>query len=212
MNEAKKQAYRAAAQTVIKHLAGRNMEGFYCDSCQEAIEKVKELVPEGSSISWGGTMTFSESGVKAMLTGGNYHIIDRDTAKTPEERRKIYQEIVGSDYFFMSANAITVDGELINIDGNGNRLAPFMHGPEHVIVLAGMNKVVSDVEAGFKRTRQCACPPNAARLHTSTPCETAGFCADCHVPGSMCCQLVVTRRSRHTGRIKVILIGEELGF
>ena len=117
-----------------------------------------------------------------------------------------------ADYFLMSSNAVTIDGELINIDGNGNRVACLIHGPEHVILIVGMNKVVTDVESGVARVRNIASPANAARLGTRTPCGAVGHCCNCNSPDCMCCQVVITRHSRHTGRIKVILVGEELGY
>ena len=212
MDQAKKEAWAKQAQTIIKNLAKRNMEGYYCETSRKAVEKVLELVEEGASVTWGGSVTFQETGVKEALEKGNYEILDRSTAKTPEEQRAFYQKAVGADYFFMSTNAITTDGELVNIDGNGNRVACLIHGPQHVIVLTGMNKVVADIESAVPRIRNTSSPANAVRLHTNTPCEINGVCGDCQSPGCMCCEIVVTRRSRHNGRIKVILIGEELGY
>lgn len=212
MNTSKKEAYRNTAASVIKRLEARNMEGYYCDSSEEAIQLVKGLVPEGASIAWGGSETFSQTGIKDALISGNYQIIDRDTAKTAAEKKAIYLASAASDYFFMSSNAITFQGELVNIDGNGNRLACLIHGPEHVIILAGMNKLVPDVDSAIRHIQNTACPANAVRLHTNTPCEKTGLCANCQSEGCMCCEIVVTRRSRHNGRIKVILIGEPLGF
>lgn len=212
MNEAKKAAYAKQAETIIKNLQKRNMEGFYCATSEEAVQKVLEIVEEGASVTWGGSVTLTESGVMDAITGGKFEVLDRATAKTPEEQRAFYQKAVGADYFFMGTNAITVAGELVNIDGNGNRVACLIHGPKHVIIVAGMNKVVADVESCVGRIRNTASPANAARLHPNTPCEMTGVCGDCHAPGCMCCEIVVTRHSRHTGRIKVILVGEELGY
>lgn len=212
MNEAKKIAYAKQAEGIIKGLAKRNMEGFYCATKEEAVEKVKELVEKGSSVTWGGSVTLSESGVMELLKNGDYDVLDRSTAKTPKEQRALYQKSVGADYFFMSTNAITLDGELVNIDGNGNRVACLIHGPKYVIVIAGVNKIVPDIESAVPRIRNVSSPANAARLHPNTPCEMTGMCGDCQSPGGMCCEIVVTRRSRHEGRIKVILVGEELGF
>ena len=213
MDEVKQAAWSAAARTLLPRLERRGMEGYYCATRQEAVEKVLELVEPGASVTWGGSVTFAQSGVKdALVSAGKYEIIDRAAASTPAEQRAMYGRMAMADYFFMSTNAITADGELVNIDGNGNRLACLIHGPRHVIVLAGMNKLTADVDSALKRIRTVSCPMNAARLHPNTPCEATGMCGDCHGPGCMCCQEVVTRHSRHPGRIKVILIGEELGF
>lgn len=208
----KKQYYENAARTIISNLEKRQMEGYYCEDSAAAVKKVLELVPEGSSVSWGGTMTLAESGVLDALRGGNFSLIDRDRAKTPQEKKEIYARIVCADYFFMSTNAITLDGELINVDGNGNRVACLCTGPDNVIILAGMNKVVTDVKAGHDRVRNIAAPINAVRLNRDTPCASKGKCFDCQSPGCICSQIVITRRSHIPGRIKVILIGEELGY
>ena len=212
MEDTKRVSYRTTAETVIKNLKRRNMEGYYCETSEEAVELVRGMIPAGDSITWGGTVTFGETGVKAALEQGDWRMIDRATATTPEEKRKMWRNRTSADWFFMSANALTLDGELVNIDGNSDRLSLLLHGPEHVVVLVGMNKLVADVDAGFKRIRTVTCPLNAARLHTNTPCEVAGVCSECHSERCMCCQMVVTRHSRHEGRIKVVLIGESLGY
>lgn len=212
MSQAKKDAYDLQAASIIKKLEKRNMEGFYFDTAKDAVEYILSTIPEGSSVTWGGSETLAESGMLDALKNGNFEVWDRDLAKTLEEKKAFYQKSVGADYFFMSTNAITLEGELVNIDGNGNRVACLIHGPEHVIILAGMNKVVPDIKSAVPRIQNCASPANAARLHTNTPCEKTGCCGDCHAPGCMCCEIVVTRHSRHNDRIKVFLIGEELGF
>lgn len=212
MEDVKRTAHRTTAERIIKKLAIRNMTGHYRDTAAEAVELARDLVEPGQSVTWGGSVSFSESGIKAALEADGHRMIDRSQAVTPEERDAMWREQVGADWFFMGTNAITLDGELVNIDGNANRLALLLHGPKHVCVIAGMNKVVADVESGLKRIRTVTCPLNATRLHTSTPCELAGTCADCHAPGCMCCQEVITRHSRHDGRIHVILVGEDLGF
>lgn len=212
MEDPRVAAFAQQAKTIINHLERHGMEGYFCETSADAVELVRKLVPAGASIAWGGTATFEETGVKAMLEAGDYRMLDRSLAKTPEEQRKIYQQHFASDCFFMSANAITRKGELVNIDGNSNRLACLLFGPREVYVLVGMNKVVEDVDAGIKRIHTMACPPNAARLHTNTPCERTGMCGSCHEDNCMCCNIVVTRHSRYAGRIKVILIAENLGF
>lgn len=209
----KKQAYKTLASTIIKNFAKRNIEGFYCDTKEEAVTLAMNLMKDGGTVGMGGTETVKEIAlIDAINRTPSLHFIDRETAKTPEEKKAIYRESFNADYYLMSSNAITIDGELVNIDGNGNRVACLIYGPEQVIVLAGMNKVVDDVESGIQRVGIHAAPPNAARLGTHTPCAALGHCGDCHSEDCMCCQIVITRHSRQKGRIKVILIGEELGF
>lgn len=212
MADVKRTAHRATAERIIKKLAIRNMTGHYRDTAAEAVELAREIVEPGQSVTWGGSVSFAESGIKAALAADGHPMIDRSRAVTPEEQDEMWREQVGADWFFMGTNAITLDGELVNIDGNANRLALLLHGPKHVCVIAGMNKVVADVESGLKRIRTVTCPLNAARLHTGTPCELAGVCSNCHAEKCMCCQEVITRHSRHDGRIHVILVGEDLGF
>lgn len=212
MDNVRGAAHRATAQSIIKKLALRNMTGHYCDTAAEAVELVRSLVGDGESVTWGGSATFSQSGAKNALAADGHPMIDRMEASTADEQEEMWRRQVSADWFFMSTNAITLDGELVNIDGNANRLALLLHGPKHVCVIAGMNKVVADVESGIKRIRTVARPLNAARLHTNTPCELTGTCADCHSQGCMCCQEVITRHSRHEGRIHVILVGENLGY
>lgn len=212
MEDVKRTAHRTTAEHIIKKLAIRNMAGHYRDTAAEAVELARDLVEPGQSVTWGGSVSFSESGIKAALEADGHRMIDRSQATTPEEQDAMWREQVGADWFFMGTNAITLDGELVNIDGNANRLALLLHGPKHVCVIAGMNKVVADVESGLKRIRTVTCPLNAARLHTGTPCELAGVCSNCHAEKCMCCQEVITRHSRHDGRIHVILVGEDLGF
>lgn len=212
MEDVKRTAHRTTAEHIIKKLAIRNMTGHYRDTAAEAVELARDLVEPGQSVTWGGSVSFSESGIKAALEADGHRMIDRSQATTPEEQDAMWREQVGADWFFMGTNAITLGGELVNIDGNANRLALLLHGPKHVCVIAGMNKVVADVESGLKRIRAVTCPLNAARLHTGTPCELAGVCSNCHAEKCMCCQEVITRHSRHDGRIHVILVGEDLGF
>lgn len=208
----KQKYYENIAQTIIKNLEKRQMEGYYCSDRAAAVEKALSLMPEGSSIGWGGSMTLGESGLMDAITKGQYEIIDRSTAVTPEEKRAMRGKLCCTDYFLMSTNAITVDGELVNMDGFGNRVAFLCYGPQNVVILAGMNKVVRDVESGIQRIRTAAAPPNTVRLSKKTPCAVNGVCGDCHAPDCICSQLVITRHSSVPGRIKVILIGEELGY
>jgi hypothetical protein len=207
-----KQANANAAATILERLKKRNMEGYFCETSAEAVELALSLMPEGSSISWGGTSTVSECGLMDAIQKKNYTLIDRSAAKTPEEKREIFVKTVMADYYLMSTNAITMEGELINIDGFGNRVACLCAGPEHVLVIAGMNKVVNNVESGLDRIRTKAAPANTVRLNKNTPCAKTGVCGNCFAPDCICSQTVITRRSGTPGRIKVILVNEDLGF
>jgi len=208
----KQQYYENIANTIIKNFKKRQIEGYYCPNKACALQKALELIPKGSSISWGGSMTLIETGLLDAIQNNDYKIINRDLATNSNEQRKIYGEICCSDFFLMSTNAITIDGELINIDGRGNRVAFLCFGPQNVLILTGMNKIVSDIDSGFKRVRDIASSPNAIRLHRKTPCAITGKCEDCYSPDCMCGQFIITRRSGIPNRIKVILIGEELGY
>lgn len=200
------------ANTIIKNMAKKNMEGYYCATSAEAVEKALSLMPEGASVTWGGSMTLTECGLMDALKTANYELIDRDTAKTPEDSRLMYAKQVMADYYLMSSNAITIDGELVNIDGRANRVSCLCWGPQNVIIIAGMNKVCSDVESAVQRVRNFAAPPNCVRLNRNTPCTQTGKCGDCYSPDCICSQVLITRRSSTPNRIKVILVGEELGY
>lgn len=200
------------AETIIKNLEKRNMEGFYYETAAACTDAILESIPEGSVISWGGSESVKEAGLMDGIQNGKYELIDRSAAKTPEESRALYARAVLADYYLMSSNAITLEGELINIDGNGNRVACLIQGPSHVILVVGMNKVVTDIESGIARVRNMASPPNAIRLGRNLPCAATGTCHNCLAPECFCNQIVVTRRSGHTGRIKVYLVGESLGY
>lgn len=208
----KKEAGKLQAATIIENLRTRGMEGYYFGTSGECVSFILEMMPKGSSVSWGGSMTFEETGMKEALSDGSYRLIDRMSAKTPEERRSVYAQTVMSDYYFMSTNAITLDGELINIDGNGNRLACLMQGPSNVMILAGINKITSDIECGFRRVKDIASPANTVRLNKNTPCSHTGRCGSCFSPDCICSHTVITRRSGTPGRIKVFLINEDLGY
>lgn len=208
----KVQAFRNAAEGIIKNLEKRNMEGYYFDDSASCVKAIIDLMEEGSVVSWGGSESVKECGLMDAIQGGKYTLIDRMTAKSPEEAREIFSKTVLADYYLMSTNAITMDGELINIDGNGNRLACLIHGPKHIIMVVGMNKLVSTVEEGYDRVRDIATPANTVRLNKNTPCAHTGRCGDCLSPDCICNQVVITRRSGHPGRIKVFFVAEELGY
>ena len=208
----KKEYYKNLANTVMKGFQKRFIESYYCENAAEAKDLALSLVAENATVSFGGSVTLDETGVlSALRNREDITLYDRATATTPEETKKIMHDALSCDYYFMSSNAITVDGELVNIDGNGNRVAALIYGPENVIILAGMNKIVKTVEEGISRTRNTASPQNCIRLNKNTPCAVNGVCGNC-LADTICNQIVITRASRVPQRIKVILIGEELGF
>ena len=212
MNGPKQVFYENQANSIIKKLQARKMEGYFCPDMAAAKEKVLELLGEGKkSVAYGGSMTIDESGLKDCIRAAGHELIVREDYVTPEEKKACNALQINADAFLMSTNAITLDGELINIDGRGNRVSYLIYGPDSVIVIAGMNKVAPDVESGIARARNVASPANTVRLGRDTPCSRTGRCADC-LPNTICCQIVVTRSSMIPGRIKVILVGEELGY
>ena len=208
----KKELYKKQAATLIQNLQKRNIEGIYCESKEQAVEKALKIMGEDASVSWGGSTTLHECGLMEKLHESGLTLIDRDKAPTREEKIEKELEAFSCNYYLMSTNAITMDGQLINIDGYGNRVAALIYGSDHVLILAGMNKIVLDVDAGMDRAQNIAASANALRLDAKTPCGATGVCGDCMSAETLCCQIVITRRSRIAGRIKVILIGEELGY
>lgn len=212
MNESKKIFYRNQAESIIAKMKLRKMDAYYCEDIAEAKAKLVELL--GSSpknIGYGGSMTIDDNGFKDAISGAGHNIIVRENYTTPDELKECKAMLVNADAFLMSSNAITLDGELINIDGRGNRVSFLIYGPDEVFVIAGMNKIVTDVPSGIERVRNMATPPNTVRLNRDTPCAKTGRCGDC-LTNSICSQIVVTRTSMIPSRIKVILIGEELGY
>lgn len=208
----KQTAFAILAEGIIKNLEKRNITGHYFENSQALRDYLKKALPEKSVISWGGSESIKESGVMDLLHEGNYNLIDRTAAKTPQEAREIFSRTVLADYYFMSSNAITLDGELINIDGNGNRIACLAQGPSHVFLIIGRNKIASTVEDGIHRVRNIAAPPNVQRLNRQTPCLKSGRCQNCQSPESICSHLIITRRSFQKDRLHVFLVNEELGY
>ena len=209
MNENIIKRNQLLAQKVIKGLESRNMKGYYAADKDEALKIALELIPENSSISMGGAMSAHEIGLIDALKNGNYNFIDRDAA---EDKRAAMLEGYDADYFLTSANAMTEDGVMVNIDGNSNRVSAIAQGPKHVLVIVGMNKICDDVDGAMKRARNVAAPINAQRFGLSTPCAKTGSCMNCKSPDTICCQFLITRYSRHTDRIHVILVNDTLGF
>lgn len=207
-----KTQYDKSGPTLVKAMKKRQFDAYYCSTAEEAVEKVLELIPAGNVVSWGGVATVDQLGIKDRLRQRNQPLIDRDTAKTPDERMDMLRQALTCDTFLMSSNAISEDGQLVNIDGMGNRVAALCFGPKQVIVVAGMNKVAGDLDSAMSRARHIAAPANVQRFEGSTPCRVTGQCADCTSPDCICAQIVTTRFSKIPGRIKVVLVGEVLGL
>ena len=209
MNETITKRNELLAQTVIKGLESRNMKGYYAGSKEEALKIALDLIPKGSSISMGGCMSAREIGLTDALKNGEYDFIDRDAY---EDGRQAMLKAYDADYFLAGANGMTQDGVIVNIDGNSNRVSAIAQGPKHVLFIVGMNKICDDVDGAMKRTRNVAAPINAQRFGLSTPCAKTGSCMNCKSPDTICCQFLITRYSRHTDRIHVILVNDNLGF
>lgn len=209
--ENKQKAYAKLANTLIEKCKKRGFETYYFNNSDEALAFIKKTLPLKCKVACGGSVTLNQTRILDYLREGDFTFYDK-TKFTPEEKEIIYAKEVISDYYFMSTNAITFDGELINIDGNGNRVACLITGPKNVIIVAGMNKVVPTREDAISRAKNKAAPPNAIRLNRNTPCTDLGKCADCLNDDCICCHTVITRKSRVKNRIKLILIGEELGY
>ncbi len=205
-------SYEHTARTILKNMEKRNFTGSYAPTAEDAVEQIKALLQPGLTVANGGSMTLGELSFQELAEQAGCTYIDRAAAKTPQEKREIYARTTLSDLYFLSANAITVAGELVNVDGNGNRVACLTYGPERVVVVAGMNKVCKDLPSAIERVKVQAAPPNCVRLDMKTPCSVTGVCADCHSEDCICCATVITRHNRTPGRIHVILVGEELGF
>ena len=197
------------AAKVIKGLESRNMTGYYAATKEEALQKALELIPEGSSVTMGGCMSAHEIGLTDTLKSGNYDFIDRDAF---EDKRAAMLAAYDADWFLASANAMTEDGVIVNIDGNANRVSAIAQGPKHVLFIVGMNKITPDTDTAMKRARNVAATINAQRFGLSTPCAKTGSCMNCKSPDTICCQFLITRYSKHKGRICVILVNDTLGF
>ena len=200
------------AATLIRHLQRRHITAYYCPTAQEAVRQVSDLIPDGSSVTWGGSMTIRDIGIPDYLKQrGTLEVLDRDLVETPEEKQEMYLRAFSTDVYLTSANAISEDGVIVNIDGNGNRVAAITWGPKKVIFVISLNKVAQTTEAALARVRSTASPINAARFDIHTPCQVDGICHNCNSTDSICNYVHFLRNSpkdRHT----VILVGEELGY
>lgn len=202
------------AEKLVGNLKQRHYEAFFCPTAQEAVEKIIGMIPEGSSVTWGGSMTIRDMGLtKALHNKEGLDIWDRDLAPSREEAQEIYRRAFYADYYLSSVNAMSEDGEIVNIDGNGNRVAAITFGPKHVILVVGINKVTQNLDAAISRARSLAAPVNMMRFaDLNTPCKNDGMCHDCKSPDSICNYIQIMRNSHPVGRHIVVIVGEELGY
>ena len=213
MNENKKIVLKKRIEKTMTNLERNRMKPYYAETKEEALKLVESLMSEGQTISCGGSMTLQECGILDLMRSGKYNFLDRAVpGLTQEQIKEIYRKTFFADTYLTSSNAITENGELYNVDGNANRVAALTFGPDSVIVVAGYNKIVSDMDAAVERVKKIAAPMNTVRLHCDTPCVKTGECKECHCGDRICCTYVVTAQQREKDRIKVILVGEELGF
>ncbi|MGN0317651.1 MAG: lactate utilization protein [Lachnospira sp.] len=209
MNQFKEKRNDLIAQTIIKGLSSRNMTGYYAKSKEEALELALSLIPEGSTVTNGGSFSIQEIGLVNAVKDGNYNYLDRASA---DDKRAVELASYDADVYMGSVNAITEDGVLVNIDGNSNRVSAYAYGPKKLVLIVGMNKVAKDADAAMKRARSEAATMNVQRFGLSTPCACTGSCVDCKSPDTICCQFLITRFSKHKDRIHVILVNDVLGF
>ena len=213
MDTIKSKYHETLAATIIKNLEKRQMEGYYCPTVEDAEKLAFSFLKDGQSVSFGGSMTLEETGMlTALRHDPSIHLIDRSTAKTPEETKKMYHDALSSDVYFMSTNAITANGELVNIDGTGNRVSQTLFGPEKVYFVIGNNKVCPDLTSAMERAKQIAAPKNAARLQVQTPCAKTGVCVDCNSPARICHSIVILERPSNGMEVEVVFVDEEMGY
>jgi L-lactate utilization protein LutB len=213
MRTINEQRYSKLGPRIVNALKLRSFDAWYFDDPAEAKEKIISLIPKDHLVSWGGSMTLLDLGIQEHLDKEGFNLLDRDKAASLEERTEKMRRALLCDTFLTGTNAVSEDGQLINIDGNGNRAAAMIFGPKQVIIAAGMNKAVKTYEDAFVRARTIAAPANAQRFpNLKTPCSETGTCADCLVSDTICTCFVTTRFCKPAGRIKVILIGKEMGL
>lgn len=208
----KENYYAKRGKILVKNLKSRHFDAYYCENRQEALKKALELIPAGASISWGGTESCKEIGLLDAIRNGQYKLLDRNVCTTMEDRERVMREAFFADVYLSSANGLSLDGQLVNIDGTGNRVAAVIYGPKTVLIVAGMNKVEDTLEAAINRARTVAAPMNNQRFSNDNPCSVTGTCGNCKHETCICNHIVVTRHGRPNGRIKFILVGEDLGM
>lgn len=212
MTDMQKKYYERRVEVLVRNLKNRHFDAYYCPTKADALKKALELIPRGATVGWGGVLSAHQIGLIEALHQGDYRPIDRERCQTPEEKLQAAKESMFADVFLTSANGLSLDGQMVNIDGTGNRVAAIVYGPKEVLVIAGMNKVTDTLEQAMDRARTVAAPMNQQRFQLNNPCTVTGACADCKSETCICNQILITRHCRPVGRIKFILVGEDLGL
>lgn len=213
MNNSIKWLNEEKINRTIKALKANNMNAYFVNSKEEVLEKIKELVKENSTVGCGGSVSLDEYGVIEHLRSGRYNFLDRyKEGLTQDEITKIYRESFFADAYFASSNAVTEDGKLYNVDGNGNRIAAMTYGPSKVILLVGVNKIVKDVDEAIKRNREVSAPANAKRLNRRTPCASVGYCMDCKSEDRICLEYSLIAKQRDKDRMHIIFVNDNIGY
>lgn len=200
-------------ERTIKNLEKNHMHGYFVQNEEAAVKKIQELIREGDMVSVGGSMTLFEVGAMDLLRNGKYHFLDRyEEGLTADQIKDIYRKSFAADAYLTSSNALTEEGELYNVDGRGNRVAAMLYGPDKVIVVVGINKIVKNVGEAITRNREWSAPANAKRLSRSTPCATVGYCMDCNSKERICNEYTLIKKQMDPERMHVIIVNKALGY
>lgn len=210
--DAKELYYEKRGKLLVKNLESRHFEAYYCADRKAALAQALALIPVKARVGWGGAISAQQIGLLDSIKSGPYHAIDRDAYTDQKDRDAAMRACLSADVFITGANALSMDGQMVNIDGTGNRVAAIVYGPQTVLVIAGMNKVEATLQDAVQRARTVAAPMNQQRFLMDAPCTHTGVCVDCKSDGCICNQILVTRNCRPQGRIKLIIVGEDLGF
>ncbi|NUU99678.1 membrane protein [Marinitoga sp. 1154] len=203
--------YQKVGEKVIENLKRKKHDAYLVEKKEDVVPLLNTIMKENSKVAVGGSLTLNECNVLKFLRSGKFNFLDRYNA-SKDELENIYFEMFKADYFLCSANAITEDGKIVQLDGNGTRVAPMIFGPKYVIIIAGMNKIVPDLDSANKRIEYIS-PMNSKRLNFDTPCTYTGKCDDCMSPQRICVHRVIVESGvRHPGRFKIILVKEDLGL
>ncbi len=212
MNENLKKSIMLRLDSVAKALNKNRMDAIVVESKEDLLSEIKKLISKNDKIFSGGSETLKETGIIDMLNNDGYDYYYRGRSDKNGEPIDVMREAFYGDWYFTSANAVTLDGQLYNVDGNANRVAAISYGPKNVVVVVGYNKIVKDIAEAVERVKAIAAPANCVRLEKNTGCAVTGHCTECKSEGRICCTYTLHGYQREAGRIKVFLLPEELGY